>query len=295
MGPIVVIKGGLGNQLFQWTFAHTLPLGKHFYPSRFHYGHHDKIMHLELEDIFESCPHVLNKGAYSALRELLSHSAEWMWSKRYLQGATESLLGYYQEDPRHDVPQVAKIPRRARIISGYFQKNEYVDSSNGAVESEILPYTKRIADKLMGNMIIPRRYSVLHVRTGVYSDRSSSDLSFIGQLSEEYFLENLDKLKASYLVVLTENANHIPGMLKKIQPDLVLDSSKLDAWETLAAMAVSDSMIGANSTLSWWGAKLAAINGGETWLPSNWSAWNNIDSFDYRFPTVQTLEPTWRV
>lgn len=295
MGPIVVIKGGLGNQLFQWAYAHTLPLEMPFYPSRFHYGHHDKIMHLELEDIFESCPHVLNRGAYSSSRELLSHSAEWMWSKRYLQGATESLFGYYQEDPRHDVLQVKEIPRKTRIISGYFQKNEYVDASNGAVTSEILPYTKRIADRLMDTAVIPKRYSVLHVRTGAYSSQSSSDSSFIGQLSEEYFLGNLDKLKASYLIVLTENADHIPGMLKKIQPDLVLDAGSLDAWETLAAMASCDSMIGANSSLSWWGAKLAAINGGETWLPSNWSAWNNIDSHDYRFPTVQTLEPTWRV
>ncbi len=294
MAPNVVIKGGLGNQLFQWAYAHSISPIKPFYPVRFHYGHHDKIMHLELQDIFGLCPHVLDAGQFSPAREYLCHIAEWVWSKNTFKGVSESLFGYYQEDPRADVKQVAKAPQNARVISGYFQKNGYVDASNGALMTEILPYAAKIADRLIAGKIIPSEYSVLHIRTGAYTAQSATDPSFIGNLEESFFLENLDKLGADYLIVLTENAGHIPELINKIKPNLVLDANHLNAWETLATMAASDSMIGANSSLSWWGAKLCATNGGKTWLPSNWSAWNNIDTEDYRFPTLQTIESVWR-
>lgn len=294
MGPIVVIKGGLGNQLFQWTYAHSLQAKDPFYPAQFYYGHHYQNANLELQAIFNTCPHVLNQGVLSPTREYLSLSSEWLWSKKPGKRMAESILGYVQEDPRTDKPQVANLPSNAKIISGFFQKNCYSDTSMGAVELEILPHATRIAEGLITSGLIPQRYSVLHIRTGEYSARSSSDPSFIGNLDEKYFLENLDKLKAEYLVVLTENADHIPDLLNKIKPNLVLDSHQQNAWETLGTMALCESMIGANSSLSWWGAKLASFKGAETWLPSNWSAWNNIDSVGYRFPTLNLIESSWR-
>jgi len=291
--PNVVIKGGLGNQLFQWVYAHSLQEKVAFYPSRFYYGHHDKIMHFELESLLETCHHVLNGGVESPSREYLSQTAEWLWSKGIGRGVAESFLGYYQEDPRGDQAQSVSKSRNARIISGYFQKNCYSETSKNVVELEILPYAERVASKLLLTELIPRSYSVLHIRTGAYSGQSASDQNFIGNLDEKYFLDNVDKLKANFLIVLTENADHIPKLLKKIKPDLVLDAQQLDAWETLATMVLSESMIGANSSLSWWGAKLASLKGAETWLPANWSAWENIDSRAYRFPNLKTLESTW--
>jgi hypothetical protein len=295
MIPIVVIKGGLGNQLFQWTYAHTLQGKNEFYPSRFHYGHHDKIMHLELEELFATCPHVLNSGALSPWRENLSHFAEWLWNKPLVSGMAESFLRYQQEDPRVDQEQSVIKFQKSQIISGYFQDNSYSDISKGAVELEILPYAEKVAAKLLATNIIPRDYSVLHIRTGIYSTQIPSDPNFIGQLQERYYLDNVDKLNSNYLIVLTENADYIPELLKKIKPDLVLDAQLLDAWETLATMALSKSMIGANSSLSWWGAKLASFKGAETWLPRNWSSWGNINSEAYRFPNLKILESSWRL
>jgi hypothetical protein len=294
MGPIVVIKGGLGNQLFQWAYAHSLQAKEPFYPAQFYFGHHYRNAHLELQSIFETCPHVLNQGDLSQSKEFVSLSAEWLWSKRFGKRLAESFFGYVQEDPRIDKPQVINSRGKAKIISGFYQKNCYSENAMGAVELEILPHAERIGAGLIASGLIPRQYSVLHIRTGEYSARSSSDQSFIGNLQEDYFLDNLDKLKAKYLIVLTENADHIPDLLNKIKPNLVLDAHQQNAWETLATMAMSESMIGANSSLSWWGAKLASLKGAKTWLPSNWSAWNNIDSVGYRFPKLNIIESSWR-
>lgn len=295
MIPNVVIKGGLGNQLFQWTYAHSLMAIDNFYPVRFHYGHHDKIMHLELEKLFKTCSHVLNSGKYSPRREYISHVAEWLWTKPMGKGVAESLLSYYQEDPREDQVKVFGRNWDSRIISGYFQKNSFSENANSVVEREILPYAEKEVAKLFSTELIPRNYSVLHIRTGAYSTQNSSDRNFIGNLHDSYFLTNMDKLNAKYLVLLTENAEHIPQLINRIKPDLVLDSKHLDAWETLGVMASSESMIGANSSLSWWGAKLASLKGAETWLPSNWSSWNNIDSQSYRFTNLKILESHWRL
>ena len=294
MRPIVVIKGGLGNQLFQWTYAHSLQSRHKFYPSRFHYGHHDKIKYLELDDIFEACPHVLRGGSLSPTREYLSHLAEWMWNKKSGKKVAETFLNYCQEDPRNDQKQSSSQNRNAWISSGYFQKNFYVDNSAGAVEFEILPHTEKIATRLIEASVIPQKYSVLHIRTGDYSRQSAKDKNFIGNLHDRFFLDNLDALDAKYLIVLTENADHIPELLNEIKPDRVLDADQLNAWETLATMAFSESMIGANSSLSWWGAKLASLKGADTWLPENWSIRNNIDSMDYKFQKLRLLESIWR-
>ena len=294
MKPIVVMKGGLGNQLFQWAYAHSLQSRHKFYPSRFHYGHHDKIKYLELDDIFESCHHVLKGGSLSPARENLSHLAEWMWNKKSGRNVAETLFGYCQEDPRNDQKQSGSKNRDAWISSGYFQKNIYVDNSAGAVEFEVLPHIEKIANRLIEAKVVPQKYSVLHIRTGDYSRQSAKDKNFIGNLHDNYFLDNLKGLHANYLIVLTENANHIPELLSKIKPDLVLDADQLNAWETLATMAFSKSMIGANSSLSWWGAKLASLKGADTWLPENWSIWNNINSMDYKFQTLRVLESVWR-
>jgi hypothetical protein len=294
MGPIVVIKGGLGNQLFQWVYAHSLQPKQPFYPAQFYYDHHYQNAHLELQAIFKTCPHVMNHGEISQVKEFISLSAEWLWSKKSGKKIAESVFGYVQEDPRINMPQVTGAYHKARIMSGFFQKNCYSDNSMGAVELEILPHAERIAEGLMASGLIPRQYSVLHIRTGEYSARSSIDPSFIGNLEKKYFLENLDRLQAKYLIVLTENADHIPDLLNEIKPDLVLDSHQQNAWETLATMALSESMIGANSSLSWWGAKLASLKDARTWLPSNWSAWNNIDSIGYRFPKLNVIESAWR-
>jgi hypothetical protein len=295
MKPIIVIKGGLGNQLFQWTYAHNLGSKYKFYPSRFHYGNHDKVMHLELNDVFTYCPHVLNGGALSRSKEQLSHVAEWMWSKRLSRRAAEIFLGYYQEDPRNDQEQRSAQNHKAWIYSGYFQKNIYTNNSASAVELEILPHVEKIGKNLIESKLIPQNYSVVHIRTGNYLSQSAKDPNFIGNLHDRYFLENLDKINANYLIVLTENANQIPELLNQIKPDLVLDAHRLNAWETLATMTLSGSMIGSNSSLSWWGAKLASLKGSETWLPKNWSIGNNINSNDYRFQNLQTLESIWRL
>lgn len=294
MKPIIMLKGGLGNQLFQWTYAHSLQPHQKFYPSRFHYGHHDKIKYLELGDIIESCPHVLKGGSLSPSREYLSHLGEWMWNKKLSRKVAEIFLGYCQEDPRIDQRQSGNRNRKSWISSGYFQKNIYVDNSAGAVEFEILPHTEKIASGLIEAKVIPQKYSILHIRTGDYSRQSAKNINFIGNLHDRYFLDNLDKLNANYLIVLTENADHIPELLNKIKPDLVLDTGQVNAWETLATMTFSESMIGANSSLSWWGAKLASLKGANTWLPENWSIWNNITSINYKFQNLSLLESTWR-
>jgi hypothetical protein len=294
MGPIVVIKGGLGNQLFQWVYAHSLKSKEPFYPAQFYFGHHYRNAHLELQEIFQTCPHVLNEGNLSQVKEFVTLSAEWLWSKNSGKRLAESIFGYVQEDPRIDKPQVFDSHHKARIISGFFQKNSYSDIAMGAIELEILPHAERIATGLIESGLIPTQYSVVHIRTGEYSSRSSNDPNFIGNLDKRYFLENIDKLKANYLIVLTENADHIPDLLNEIKPNLVLDSHKQNAWETLATMAMSESMIGANSSLSWWGAKLASLRDAQTWLPSNWSAWNNIDSIGYRFPKLNIIESSWK-
>jgi hypothetical protein len=92
---------------------------------------------------------------------------------------------------------------------------------------------------------------------------------------------------------LTENREDAKELVKNLKPQLVLDKFDTTPWETLAIMYGASQFLGANSSLSWWGARLCSANGGEVWLPSQWSYWKNIDPMDYHFNGAKIVNASW--
>lgn len=292
--PIIVIQGGLGNQLSQWSFAHSLSGSQCFLIDPLYNMSQNRARNFELRDVFKKCEHVKKdkSGNFSVSRiRIFFHLLDRMWEFKRLRSFVEG-FGYFREDPRFDQEQSHDIPKTFRYAKGYFQKQENVETVIGSVRNEIFPLLDLILPNIRKKFALSSQYSVVHVRRGDYEVAEFTPV-IIGTLSDEYFIKGVTSLDSSNLVLLTENREDVSDLVRQLKPSLVLDKFDTTPWETLAIMYGASKCLGSNSSLSWWGAKLCSTRGGDVWLPSQWSYWKNIDVVDYHFPTCNIADAYW--
>ena len=292
--PTIVVQGGLGNQLFQWSFAHSISGNKRFFIDPLYNFSEILARNFELEEAFRSCNHIKKDkfGKFSVSRaKIIFRFLDRMWEFRFMRLIVE-ILGYFREDPRIDQEQSSKMPRRILYAKGYFQRQKDVENVFDAVQKEIIPLLDKKLSSVKKKFDLDSQYSVVHVRRGDYVADKFTPI-IIGTLSDEYFIRWIKKNNSRKLILLTENREDVVDLLSEIDPFLILDKSDTTPWETLAIMYGASQLLGSNSSLSWWGARLCSVNSGEVWLPSQWSYWKNIEVAEYHFPNCHIAEAYW--
>jgi hypothetical protein len=293
--PIVVIQGGLGNQLSQWSFAHVVSEDKNFQLDPLDGLGSAIPREFELLAVLNNCSHV-GRDAFGFLVEpsnlAFYHVLDRLWELKPLRRLVEK-LGYVREDPRLDQEQTSKFPAKIKYAKGYFQKQQNVEEILDLVRSEIIPVVQTILPKVINKFGLGENYSVLHVRRGDYESTYFTP-TIIGTLSDEYFLNGVTKFDSSKLIILTEDQSDVTELIQILVPDVVLDKNDTSPWETLAIMYGATNFLGSNSSLSWWGARVCAIRGGKVWLPSQWSYWKNINIKNYHFPSCKVADVFWK-
>jgi len=292
--PIVVFQGGLGNQLSQWSFAHSISGSKYFSIDPLHKMSEIQSRNFELEEIFRNCDHIKKdkSGKLSVAKtRVFFHLLDRMWEYKSLRFFVE-IFGYFREDPRIDQGQSSKAPNSIRYAKGYFQKQKNVESIFDSVRKEIIPLVDRILPGIRQKFDLASNYTVVHVRRGDY-EAAEFTPTIIGTLSDEYFVRGMHGLDSSKLILLTENREDVTDLVIKLNPLLVLDRLDTTPWETLTLMYGASFLLGCNSSLSWWGARLCSARGGQVWLPSQWSHWKNINATDYHFPACNIADVYW--
>jgi hypothetical protein len=294
LDPIVVLQGGLGNQLSQWSFAHTLTNSTCFSIDPLHNFGESQSREFELKDVFRNCEHV-RKNKAGDIRipriRVLFRSLDRLWEVKRFRHLVET-FGYLREDPRIDQEQSSVNVRSIRYAKGYFQKQQNVETVFDSVRKEIIPLVEEILPKIRGRFGLDSEYSVLHVRRGDY-EAAVFTPTIIGTLSDEYFVNGIQALDSSKLILLTENRDDVKELILVLRPHLVLDKFDTTPWETLSMIYGASQFLGSNSSLSWWGARLCSDRGGQVWLPSEWSFWKNIEVNDYHFKGCKIAESCW--
>jgi hypothetical protein len=297
MVPVVTLQGGLGNQLFQWFFAHTIN------DKEFRLTTHTMrikstaaVRNTEISPLIDNCNHFIgaenNQPGVSPGLTILFRGLSAMWEKELFRYFLE-LNGYIRDDLRSNFPKTSRLPKRILFADGYFQANATVESVWPVAERELLPYLKGLSFELMKSFNIPEQFTAIHVRR---ADKVENDIhakEHIGILNDDYFINALNVESRPFLVVFTENKSQIEELCARIKPDLILDSVSLSAWDTLALMSNASTFIGSNSSLSWWGAKVAAKSGKSAILPNSWSQHHNIDSILLNFESLRYCNSIW--
>lgn len=272
----VIASHGLGNQLFQFCFAHYLAENKGLVTFE-NNPIFSKNLNFMLRELNQVCQHLnfktnLNISHTHPLGRIVYRlNVANALSKLILDDKTYTLvnersIGSFSPDIlKH------KFHSDKQIYYGFWQHWKYVEPVKKTVADEIkkilsLKITSPINENVTGKKV------VVHIRRGDYLTRDLD--SVLGVISPESYLKMIDKLSKKYdnlnLVTVTDDSNLANLKFYKNNFGVILGPDACSPWEALKLMANADYVISANSTLSWWGALLSTTNGGTGFIPDKW-------------------------
>lgn len=257
----VILHGGLGNQLFQWSYGHRLALAG-----------------LEVKFTFYKRPYILEHTSTS-LGEFLPNCSHGSFTEIDL---PKSRVGRVFLDPVHkrnvfstllgeiinttNNPFTYSCPasiRKVGIHFGYFQAAESVIKTE-----EIL--LRELWNTLEGRVRTPLEIElsgveIIHVRQG--DTLTVSNMKKVGVLSSDYYSQ-IPRKSSKPRIVLTDDVEGASKVLPNVRIDGIFGPADLDVYQTLGVMARASCLYTANSTLSWWGGFLAQSRGADVYIPN---------------------------
>jgi hypothetical protein len=274
---IVKLKGGLGNQLFQYCFAYyvwmktgqKVKIDMSSYNSQISDGIHvPRLLKMKISlpvasenDISSACyfKHNMNvcKNIYRG--------------KLLLESIINS--DYYLEKNRSYVDVLSMKPYK--YYDGYWQSWKYVDSIWDDVKNDFAP-NETLNEKIL--RIIEEVSSTNSVSIGIRRGDYSKYERHYGSFSNDYYQRAMDYIE-----------NHLENVVFNVFSDDIdwarnnIDFSKrtvvfrehestIDDFEDLFVIAACKHSIITNSTFHWWGARLNYKPGKIVVAPSRWFA-----------------------
>jgi Glycosyl transferase family 11 len=254
----VVLHGGVGNQLFQFSFGHYL-INSGFPTSFIFYKKDYELKHTRefLKTHFPFCEH----GDYKLIE--LPNSRVF----RIIKDPTHprNPLSCFRRNLSDDLSEPFKIPKVSsnhQLYLGYYQNAQLVYELRDMLIPELV---KAITDSPLGE--IEKQLSgaeVIHLRLGDLLTEKNKKATGVLDLS---YYEKLPSKGANRRVVVTDDLVMAQEVLQKLKIDEYFGPEELDVKKTLGVMARSSLLFTGNSTLSWWGGVFAQHLGGEVYIP----------------------------
>lgn len=290
--PTISLSGGIGNQLFQWAAAHVLFRGTVFNLNLRHYQLNTE-RGFQLDVIQESCSHSVCHGNKLG-RMPFPKIFEWAAAKGVPANLLEP-LGFFQESSfspnfRRRIQWKTKLGTPL-YVGGLFQDSALVDEAWPLIENELTYSLTQAFENVKARLDFPTKYAAVHVRRGDYPI-STRPSHAIGQLDDEFFLRNTSGFDLP-IILLTENANEVIDLGRTLKAKFVISNIEANPFETLSILKNSEFSLGSNSSLSWWGAYLAAKSGKLSKLPEGWSQWENYETPKLKNPSIEFSPSSW--
>lgn len=263
------INGGLGNQLFQASFAHLhsdtrieLYLDSTPRPDR----------PFELQKLLVNCDHINKLSSTGNILMRFRIKLMRAPKKLKLNFLTDFLSSIskiaFEEKPFSDKTQVLY---ENSIYLGYFQHWSLVEKNWNVFGPELNETLAKIDGRKWTDIDLSSTI-IIHVRQGDLINVKNT----MGILSAEYY-ENAVKLiedrsghKSFKLVVVTDDKKRVSEFDSSLNFSRIFGLEDMTAWETLKIMSEAKYLVCANSTLSWWGSYLSAKKNGLVVLPNPW-------------------------
>lgn len=260
----IVIKGGIGNQMFQYSFYMFLRL-KHK-RQRFTFD----LSSFEFEN--SSTYTKRNFGLYDAFNiKLKNHrSSTELKIKRFL-----NIKSVFEFDRIDDLTFDENKNYHNVVFDGYWQNCSYIDNQIKEISKA---FKFRTTPKIKEGIcrIKNHKNSVgIHVRRGDYINNSVV-ATIHGNCSKQYYISAVDFLKNKInsnitIFIFSDDLKWCKENL--FFPDktyYLSDEIVLKDWEELALLSTCEHQIISNSTFSWWAAKLNQKEKSFKIAPSNW-------------------------
>ena len=286
---IVKIKGGLGNQLFQYSFAYLLQKKTQ---------EEVKIDMQTYRDLMEDSvrrPRLLEMNttlgvaSEKEIRDvcIFKHTGN-MLKKSYKIGiAAEGVLNpkyYFERDRRYrEIDGLLKF----QYFDGYWQAWRYVDETWNELagqfqpKHDLHPSTIKMIEEVSGvNSVF------IGVRRGDYLGRESH----FGSFGQDYYDQAIkiikEKVPNPVFYVFSNDVPWVRNHLKFDDCNVIYREPQdvIDDFEDLLIMAACKHAIIINSTYHWWGARLKDYDGKIVVAPKQWF-------FDQK--PIDIVPPAW--
>ena len=276
----IQMSGRLGNQLFQWAFAHHAaikyaskiqPIYDSFHEHR---GYESNLSSLEF-----SCSHVLQSKRRDSVGYLLA-GLDKINSKSARFGSYISRkLGIMRTGNHDEIPVLPAIA--PKLLTGFFINWKVVRGVELLLAEELKTALKNVEVPFC----VDDHFQVLHVRRGDFNSLKDT----FGVLSSEYYARNLDGSLPTY--ICTDDEALVPDVQLATGAISVFGPSDLNPIQTLKLMSEASLVVMSNSTLSWWGGFLCTQNGGRALLPKPFYKYLSEDATNFELPEF-TIVPS---
>jgi len=266
------LAGRLGNQLFEWAFAHRVwkqtAAQVQFTTDRFH--HPKGLKEYELGML--ECEHILPPKMANLFGLILAVLDKFgKRAKPLVNVLTPQLIREIDHD---SVP--INVREKTSHISGFFISKDYVEDVEEVVTIEICNTLRTLYLERWSNTL-PDFYEVVHIRKGDFN----LHLNTYGILSDDYY--RIIPKSDLPLVIVTEIAEESQDLIDFLKPVLVYDVSNSSAWDALAIMSHAKILHLSNSTLSWWAGLASKGFGNKVTIPTPFYKSLDIHESNSRF------------
>jgi hypothetical protein len=262
---IVKLKGGLGNQLFQYAFGRLLSIKRNT-SVKF------DILSVDKRDIHRD----FKLDKFNTKIELASSeeikkseysfgfiSKIWMWVKR-------KILRIYNVGYSEKI-----INSKEKYYDGYWQNYKYLEPIRKELLTEIS--LKESVNKKYSELIskINSSNSVsVHIRRGDYVNDPKTKNAHV-TFGLEYYEKAIkiikDKIKDPVFFVFSDDISWVKENLKINCPIIFVSNPEIKDYEELIIMSACKHNIIANSSFSFWGAWLNQNQNKTVIAPKKWS------------------------
>ncbi len=257
----LILKGGLGNQLFQffagWYFSKSVEKDLVLNISSYRFTRESEFYRsFELSKLAVANHQKKSTSNFPVLIANLHQKSNW------LNKANLVARNY------NDLANSKGVPI---ILDGYFQEAEPIIEHESQILNfltnvDVVPLPKTLLSKVDTG---PR--SCIHLRLGDYLHLQ--DFKVLSRNFIEEALNFISRVNSSENIFLLTDS---PGKVVEVYGDLfsdkkfkMIDSRRLDPFQLMRTMSDFDNLVISKSSLGWWGGFLATQNGKMVIAPAN--------------------------
>lgn len=261
---IIVIKGGLGNQMFQYAFGYlrSQKLKKRLY----------------VLDLTQGDSRSFSLGIFGVDRSLqnqflLTLSRFFCFTLEVLSKKVPLLTKFYLQD-LGDHKLESSLADQALLLDGYWQRAAYFIEDKEKIKSlysfPSVPATHQLID-----FSDDKKYVAMHVRRGDYVSASPNGGMHL-VCDVDWYLKSLEFLKSKVaniqVVIFSDDELWVKEQFGVLGPDvhIVPSNDAREPWIDLYFISCCDHFILSNSSYSWWGAFLGETSSSFVVVPKFW-------------------------
>lgn len=275
------LKGGLGNQMFQYAFGVAASIESQI-PFTLDITLFDTTSSIDTKRSYN-----LNHFNIQAQVAQKTAVAKFHTKKATIIRKIQNKL-WHQNDYEYN-PSLLKV-KNNQYIEGYWQSEKYFKKYKNIIQQAFTPKepfgieAKKILDFISTVKISGAETILVHIRRGDYVTNAAA-AAFHGVQDTNYYLQALDYIdaqstKSKFVFVATDDVQWAKENFKSHHSFTYISRTEIHDFEEILIMSKCDHFIISNSSFSWWSAWLGQYSNKIVVAPKKWIKNPNISTPD---------------